>query len=349
MERKTMLGRVLIAVALAGLHGTLGAEPPAAADQAFEPYAKPSTLAQLADGRSIHFRCVGSGSPTVILTAGIGDWSTSWRQIQPGVSALTRVCTWDRAGFGFSGGSDLPQTIANTTADLWAALRAASIAGPYVLVGHSYGGLESVAFRDRHPEVVAGMVLIDPSFPDQDRRMRQVAPAFSAFMDRSIAGWVSQVGVCRDALVARRTSTSLPDACAGLDAPAGYPDAMSHALGQLDLEPSRWSAKASLLASFTANLTGMAHANRRWGSIPVVVLSATQLEELPPDIPEAARREAPRQFRTWQTEHRRLARFSTRGLHRFVPGAGHYIHRQRPEVVIQAIQEVVIQQRADGR
>lgn len=194
-----MPGRVLPAVALAGIPGAPAAQPPAAADLAFGPYAKPSTLAQLPDRRSIHLRCVGSGSPTVVLTAGIGDWSASWRHIQPRVSALTRVCTWDRAGFGFSSGSDLPQSIANTTAELWAALGSASIAGPYVLVGHSYGGLESVAFRDR-----------------------------------STAGWVSQVGVCRDALAARQTSAMAPDACRGSDVPVGYPDALSHALGQLD-------------------------------------------------------------------------------------------------------------------
>lgn len=339
---------VLVAVALGAV--TVGsAAQPAETDPTFEPFAKPSTLARLPDGRSIHLRCVGSGAPTVVLTAGLGDWSESWRHIQPRVSALTRVCTWDRAGFGFSSGTDLPQTIANTTADLWAALGSASIGGPYVLVGHSYGGLESVALMDRHPATVAGMVLVEPSFPDQDRLLRRVAPAFNAYVDRSMADWISKVHTCRDALATRSSETVLPDACHGLDAAPGYPAALSQALAQLDLEPSRWSAKASLLASFTANLTAMTRSSRRMGSIPLVVLSATRLDDLPADMPEAARRQASEQFRTWQAQHRRLAQLSTRGVHRLVPGTGHYLHQQQPEAVIHAIEVVVVSHRSAER
>jgi len=344
MTRAAINSGVLLAAAvLAAVSSARAADAPAAVDPAHEAYARPGTLARLPDGRNIHLRCEGLGSPTVILTAGLGDWSNSWRHIQPRIATLTRACTWDRAGAGFSSGSDVPQTIERTTADLWAALRSESIAGPYVLVGHSYGGLESIAFADRHPDQVAGMVLVDPSLPDGDRLTRQAAPAFAAYLDSSIAPWIQQVGVCREALITRQPDTATPEACRGLDAPPGYPDALSEALAQLDLDPSRWAAKASLLGGFTASLTAMANPDRRLGSIPLVVLSASRMDDLPPDTPEAIHKQIPDQLRMWHAEHQRLADLSTRGSHRLVPGATHYIHQQEPDVVISAIEEVVKQ------
>ncbi len=347
MTRAAINRGVLLAAAfLVANSGAWATEAPAAVDPAHEAYARPGTLARLPDGRNIHLRCEGRGSPTVILTAGLGDWSNAWRHIQPRIATLTRTCAWDRAGAGFSSGSDLPQTIERTTADLWAALRSESIAGPYVLVGHSYGGLESIAFADRHPDQVTGMVLVDPSLPDGDRLARQAAPAFAAYLDTLIAPWVQQVGVCREALIAQQPATATPEACRGLDAPPGYPDALSEALAQLDLDPSRWAAKASLMGSFSANVTAMAKPDRRLGSMPLVVLSATSLDDLPPDAPEAVRKQIPDQLRMWHAEHQRLAGLSTRGSHQLVPGATHYIHQQKPDVVTFAIEEVVMQLRS---
>lgn len=339
-------GLLLTAAMLAASSGAWAADAPAAVDPTHEAYARPSTLARLPDGRNIHLRCEGLGSPTVIMSAGLGDWSNSWRHIQPRIATLTRACTWDRAGAGFSSGSDLPQTIERTTADLWAALESVSIAGPYVLVGHSYGGLESIAFADRHPHQVSGMVLVDPSLPDGDRLTRQAAPAFAAYLNRAIEPWVQQVEVCRAALIAQAPVSATPEACRGLDAPPGYPIALSEALAQLDLDPSRWAAKASLLGNFTANLTAMANPDRRLGSMPLVILSATRLDDLPADTPEAVGKQIPDQLRMWQAEHQLLADLSTRGSHRLVPGASHYIHQQKPDVVISAIKEVVKQLRS---
>src|SRR6185436_8496713 len=107
-----------------------------AANAALDAYAKPQRLVKLADGRAIHLYCQGRGSPTVILTAGLGGWASSWSKVQPAVARHTRTCAWDRAGFGYSDGSAQPQTLAATTGDLEQALAAARIKGPYVLVGH---------------------------------------------------------------------------------------------------------------------------------------------------------------------------------------------------------------------
>ena len=135
---------------------------PVEPDMTLLPYASAEDAVRLPDGRVINMVCAGSGSPTVILTAGAGNWSTTWNKVQPAIAERTRVCTWDRAGYGLSGPSPHVQTIDNTTADLEAALVAGEITGRYVVVGHSLGGLESLLFKDRQPANVVGMVLVDP-------------------------------------------------------------------------------------------------------------------------------------------------------------------------------------------
>jgi len=114
---------------------------------------------------------MGTGSPTVILTAGLGD--SEWQKVQPQVARMTKVCFWDRYGSGFSSKATGRETVAETTADLIAALKVARIKGPYVAVGHSLGAYESLLFKDRAPEAVVGMVLVDPSIPDQGDRLNK--------------------------------------------------------------------------------------------------------------------------------------------------------------------------------
>src|SRR5688572_29775368 len=134
-------------------------------DPRLEPYSRPQVLADVGGGRAIHVVCMGEGSPTVVLTAGAGNWAETWRGVQPELARRTRVCAWDRPGFGFSSPSGARQDVGATMRDLERALRAANVRGPYVLVGHALGAYESLLFADRHPRDVAGMVLDDPRFP----------------------------------------------------------------------------------------------------------------------------------------------------------------------------------------
>ena len=122
---------------------------------------------QLVDvgGRSLHLRCTGSGSPTVLLQPGGGAMSSNLAWITPVVAQDTRVCVYDRAGRGWSDPADTPQDAARITTDLHTLLQRAGVAGPYVLAGHSFGGLYSLTFADHYPEEVAGMVLIDSTAP----------------------------------------------------------------------------------------------------------------------------------------------------------------------------------------
>jgi pimeloyl-ACP methyl ester carboxylesterase len=119
-------------------------------------------------GHSLHINCTGQGSPTVILDAGSGLFSAQWVRVQRQVSGTTRVCAYDRAGMGWSEMGPDPRDAKQITGELHTLLSKASIEGPYVMVGHSFGGMYMQTYAARYPEEVAGVALIDSSTdPDQ--------------------------------------------------------------------------------------------------------------------------------------------------------------------------------------
>lgn len=123
---------------------------------------------QLVDvgGHRLHLHCAGSGSPTVVLEPGGGEMAANLGRITPTISRTTRVCVYDRAGRGWSDPTGGPQDGVGVATDLRTLLHRAGVPGPYVLAGHSFGGLYVLTFADRYPDEVAGLVLIDSTAPD---------------------------------------------------------------------------------------------------------------------------------------------------------------------------------------
>src|ERR1700690_1093860 len=157
------LRAILAALLLSTGGGVLAgptAEPSMAEDQRMLPYVGPGQLVNIG-GRRINLHCMGAGSPTVVLMAGIFSWSVVWYKTQPVIAQKTRVCAFDRAGYGFSDPGPRPQILSDVVDDLHAALNAGPISGPYVLVGHSLGGIEARLYAQRWPNEVVGMVLVD--------------------------------------------------------------------------------------------------------------------------------------------------------------------------------------------
>jgi pimeloyl-ACP methyl ester carboxylesterase len=137
-------------------------------------------LVGIGGGRSLYLACVGSGSPTVVLEAGLGVGSHSWDQVQPQLGRTTRVCAYDRAGTGSSQALPGVHDARADVADLQRLLVHARIGAPYVLVGHSYGGLLVRLFAKAHTRAVAGIVLVDAMGRDQTRRELSIWPATQA-------------------------------------------------------------------------------------------------------------------------------------------------------------------------
>ena len=129
-----------------------------------------------AGGHQIFIHCVGEGTPTVVMEAGWNDVGETWSLVQPEVAEHTRACAYDRAGLGRSEAGPEPRTIARVVDELHTLLENAGIQGPYIVVGHSWGGLSMRLFADRYAEEVVGLVLVDSSHPDVFRRNAAVLP-----------------------------------------------------------------------------------------------------------------------------------------------------------------------------
>jgi hypothetical protein len=149
---------VLALASIAGGYETVRESIDAAA------YPPPGQLIDVG-GHRLHLNCTGSGSPTVVLEPGLGEVSPAMAWIAPAVAHDTRVCVYDRAGRGWSDPADGPQDAAQTAADLHTLLDRGHIPGPYVLAGHSFGGLYVLTFAATYPDQVAGLVLLDSTAP----------------------------------------------------------------------------------------------------------------------------------------------------------------------------------------
>ena len=335
------------AFGLLGLAAGWASFPPAAQtaaqpDPKLQPYVNPGVLADLGNGRRIHVLCMGRGSPTVILSAGMGNWAETWKKVQPVVAAKTRVCAWDRAGYGFSSPSPDPQDVTHTTADLERALKAAKVAGPYVMVGHSLGGLETLLFVDRNLRQVAGVVLEDPTMPGQTEAFHKY-PALEADIadyDRKAA---AQRARCLAELKAHNGDIDAIEGGPCMGAPPSYPKALWAALRPSFRDPAKWETRNSLVDHFGEDPTIAIKANRNYGGRPLIILMATKIEPTDPGPTAAA---VDSELADYLSHDRReglarLAAASSRGEVREVPDSTHYIHDIRPELVISTVDEAV--------
>jgi pimeloyl-ACP methyl ester carboxylesterase len=181
-----------------------------ATERAERAYPPPGEMVD-AGGYSLHINCVGQGSPTVVLDGGSGEMSAQWVWVQREVSDSTRVCAYDRAGMGWSEMGPQPRDAKQISSELHTLLTKADIEGPYVLVGHSFGGLYMQTYAARYPDKVAGVALVESSHPDQFS-YRQVArdsyePQKQIFSVFSLA---ARLGIIRLVSKLAPTSPELP-------------------------------------------------------------------------------------------------------------------------------------------
>src|SRR5438046_2331315 len=156
-------------------------------------YAQPGKLVSV-NGSRLNLYCMGSGSPTVVFDSGWEDWAPEWSKVQPEVAKWTRTCSYDRAGAGFSERGPMPRTSVRIAEELHTALHDAGIAGPYILVGHAFGGDNVRTFADLYMREVAGLVMIDADSTDVEPKERQEQES------RGRGGIISQLSDCRDAV-----------------------------------------------------------------------------------------------------------------------------------------------------
>jgi pimeloyl-ACP methyl ester carboxylesterase len=193
-----------------------------------------------AGGHQLHIHCLGEGLPTVVLEAPATGLSAAWGWVQPDVAGVTRVCSYDRAGLGWSEAGDRPYQPSAVAGELRALLERAGEPGPYVVVGHGLGATFAVLFAAQFGSDVAGVVLIDRPLPDppterdQTMRLARAAP------------WLARTGALRATRLISSNAAGLPEASAGaLRAFLNRPDHLARAATEL----ARWDEAVRLAAS----------------------------------------------------------------------------------------------------
>jgi pimeloyl-ACP methyl ester carboxylesterase len=312
-----------------------------AEDQRLLPYVEPGQLVDIG-GRRINLDCIGSGAPTVVLMAGISSWSPVWYKTQPVIAQKTRVCAFDRASFGFSDPAPRPQILSDTVNDLHAALEAASVPGPYVLVGHSLGGVEARLYAQRWPQDVAGMILVDTS-PAGEGLIEENQPGVAD--DESIESYVSDELHCAMLAADRPLEPSNPEyKDCSKSLPSDTPAAFRKVWPQF-FTAAYAAARVSLISSLYTHRYDSID-RRSLGAMPLVVLSAERSFAI--DTP-AGKRFWRAYKKAWYARHEALAHLSSRGVYRLIEGSGHAIQLDNPQAVIDAVDEVLRQLRAETK
>jgi pimeloyl-ACP methyl ester carboxylesterase len=310
--RRIVLGLVLLVLVLA-LVGFLYQNISEARDRRFN--RMPGKLVDVG-GRRMHIYCTGEGSPAVILDSGLGATYVPWRAVQPEIAKFTRVCSYDRAGLGYSDPSPQPRTSKVIAEELHTLLHTAEIPPPYVLVGHSMGGYDVRVFASMYRNEVGGMVLVDSSHPDQGNRLPAELKNLEGREIRE--GELLEFGMpfglprflrlCEDDVTARAAECNF------------------HSAREVVAE-----LKAINESAMQAGASGSL------GDLPLIVLSHDPDKPSSEFSPELAKsiNEA------WEKMQEDLAHLSTRGTRVIAKDSSHYIQLDRPDIVVTAVRDVV--------
>ena len=291
----------------------------------------------------LHYRCEGEGTPAVIFDAGIAASSLSWSRVQPEVARFTSTCSYDRAGLAWSDASTTPRSMSALVTELHTLIRHANVAPPYVLVGHSFGGLLIRAFARKFPNEVAGLVFVDPLHPEEwcDPSSQQRRTLRGGIFLSRVGALLARVGLVRFLLsrlsggapaLPRRASRMLGARAATL---------LLNMVGEVQKLPTEvlpavqehWSSPKAFrgmwqhLAALPACSAEVRRGADTFGEMPLVVLSAGRRD--------------PR----WIVADATLAGASTNGRHVVSAHSGHWVHLDDPNLVVTAIRDVVAQVR----
>jgi pimeloyl-ACP methyl ester carboxylesterase len=281
-------------------------EPMAEAADA-KAYPPPGQLVDVG-GYRLHLNCTGSASPTVVIDAGHGDTSASWGRVQSEVARTTRVCTYDRAGMGWSEASPYPRTARQFAKELHTLLANANEPGPYVLVGHSLGGYTARIYAHDYPEEVSGLVLIDAQkLPAPDAATPQPAPKPGG---NSLPALLARVGLVRLLADPPGSIRNLPPE----EKQTYQPYAVAPRSVQTELDEFMGMAEGGMQARAVTTL----------GDLPLIVLSRGK-----------------DQSADWTASQASFLKLSSDSQQIFAENSGHNIQIEQPEAAVAAIVKMV--------
>jgi pimeloyl-ACP methyl ester carboxylesterase len=292
-------------------------------------------------GFNLHIHCTGEGSPSIILDAALGGSSLSWSLVQPELATLSRVCSYDRAGFGWSDAGPMPRTAGRIADELRTLLDRASVSPPFLPVGHSFGGLVALIFAHRFRSETSGLVLVDPAHAEDwvtpaakeqvqiDRGVRLCrygAMTARLGLARFVAALVGlgQLSLARGLVkVASRGTLSRQDEA--ILAPVWkLPPAVRPVLSQFWTKPQFFEALGSQIEAICESAAQVLEATANgFDDLPLITISSTN----------------PGDYRLRQQD--RMAALSTRGRHIVASNSGHWVPLDEPQAVIDAVKEIL--------
>ncbi len=286
-------------------------------------------------GFRLNIDCTGTappGTPTVILESGAGVPALGWKFVQPDVAKFTRVCSYDRAGYGWSDPPPAtpPRTSLQVARELHALLQNASVPPPYVLVGHSLGGYNIRVYNAQYPADVAGAVFVDSSHEDQVQNMPSSMKKLMEDQTKS-SGWKMKLmplalhtGVVR--LMLRSESKQL-----------AWPPDFVEEMVYLQCRDVFLETSFAELNSFEESASQTRNSGN-FGDKPLIVLTAGKSV----DVPGMPKKDMQEFQQVWIHKLQpQLARLSTRGKQVIVSNSDHMIPMEQPQAIIDAIREVV--------
>jgi pimeloyl-ACP methyl ester carboxylesterase len=312
---RILLGLLALIIVLAASGATYQAIMAAGDTKRYPP---PGQLVDVG-GHRLHLYCVGEGSPTVVLDAGLGAFSLDWGAVQPGVAASTRVCAYDRAGLGWSEAGPRPRSPQQFADELHTLLTNGGIPGPYVLVAHSISGKTARLFASQHPNEVAGMVLIDARHESVDDHLTPEQVAAEDTQQRhfqDMIKWMARFGLVR-VLWAPAWPKMLPGS-------ENLTPETRTAIGVLQARP-RQIDNALAEGQGRMDSNGQLRNAAPLGDKPLIVLASAQNIDHLPDWKEA------QQIMTGLSTNSRL----------IVAPSGHAIHFEQPALVVESVHQVL--------
>jgi pimeloyl-ACP methyl ester carboxylesterase len=282
----------------------------------------------------LHLIDKGVGGPAVIFESGISATCLNWMRVRADIEPFARAITYDRAGLGWSDAMKSPRTTSTIIEELHALLEAAGIPRPYILVGHSFGGMLVRAYAARYPGDVAGLILLDPLSPAE---WLNASPAKTKMLRLGVrlsrrGAWLARLGVVRAALaLLMRGGRRVPQWIGKLSSGRGE-SVISRLVGEVRKMPpetwpmvrAHWCLPKSFvaMAGYLESLPESAREAVASDSFPIIVLSASNA--------------TPEQLQ----ERDEMARRSPRGRHTIARKSGHWIQLDEPELVVEAIREM---------